>query len=470
MNSIELLLSLSTALGAVLAGYSYYRGSQFKAKLARYSEIVDKEAYIAEIDDQADKRQRALQEQEAAVKREIEQKQQRLREQETAAAKAVDASTQEAKRIGQEIQTLKQDLAKLQELSFLEDYGFYERRFTYEDSGKYAQALNACRERQKQMLKDNRAALCETTWSIGNSEAEGQKMTRNILKLILRAFNGECDAAISRIKYNNIETMINRIEGSYKAINQMGQTLNFQIAPTYKQEKIQELQLAYEYQVVKQEEAEEQKRIREQMREEERAQREAEKARLEAEKEELRYQKALEEARRQLETATAAKQSKLLAQIDELSRQLEEAQKLKDRAQSLAQITRSGHVYIISNIGSFGENVYKIGMTRRLDPMDRVVELGDASVPFPFDVHAMIYTTNAPTLEKLLHTKFHRRRMNVINERKEFFKVSIEEIEAALNEAMQSNPDLKFKMQLTKVAEAEQYRQTQAQNRELVAA
>ena len=134
------------------------------------------------------------------------------------------------------------------------------------------------------------------------------------------------------------------------------------------------------------------------MREEERALREIEKAKLDAEKEEQRYQQSLEKARIDIEQATGKQRDKLEAQILQLTQQLQDAHTNKERAISRAQMTKSGHVYIISNIGAFGEHVYKIGMTRRLDPMDRVDELGDASVPFPFDVHAIIFSQNAPEL------------------------------------------------------------------------
>ena len=132
-----------------------------------------------------------------------------------------------------------------------------------------------------------------------------------------------------------------------------------------------------------------------------------------------------------------------------------EAEKNKERAKSMAEITKSGHVYVISNIGSFGENVYKIGMTRRLEPMDRVRELGDASVPFNFDVHAMIYSKNAPELENLLHKEFYDNRVNKINDRREFFKVNLQDIKKALEKH-------NIQAEFTMLAEAEQYRQTLA--------
>ena len=141
--------------------------------------------------------------------------------------------------------------------------------------------------------------------------------------------------------------------------------------------------------------------------------------------------------------------------MKELEKSLEEAHSKNERAKSMAQQTRSGHVYIISNIGSFGEDVYKIGMTRRLEPLDRVKELGDASVPFTFDVHAMIYSEDAPTLEKVLHDKFAGKRVNMVNHRKEFFGVPIDDIE---KEVLKIDSSAEF----VKTIEAQEYTETKA--------
>jgi hypothetical protein len=189
------------------------------------------------------------------------------------------------------------------------------------------------------------------------------------------------------------------------------------------------------------------------MREEEKARKEIEAAIAKAIKEQETYQKALDKARKEVEMAEGAKQQKLQMQIAELEARLKEADSNKDRALSMAQQTKRGHVYIISNIGSFGENVYKIGMTRRLDPMDRVKELGDASVPFPFDVHAIIFSEDAPRLENEMHKEFGKKRTNLVNPRKEFFNVSLEEIEAV---AKRNNAKIEF----TKIAEARDYRES----------
>lgn len=190
--------------------------------------------------------------------------------------------------------------------------------------------------------------------------------------------------------------MEERILKAFEAINQLGTVMQVSITPTYLDLKLDELRLTHEYEEKRYQEQEEQRRIREQMREEERARREIEKAREEAEREEARFQKALEKARAEAARATGEQLQKLNDQIHSLEARLEEAQQQKERAISRAQLTKSGYVYIISNVGSFGQDVYKVGMTRRLDPMDRVYELSDASVPSPFDVHAMIYSENAP--------------------------------------------------------------------------
>jgi len=189
------------------------------------------------------------------------------------------------------------------------------------------------------------------------------------------------------------------------------------------------------------------------MREEEKTQREIEKARQEAEEEEERNEKALQKARAEIEKAKGQELERLTEKIKMLEGNLQKAHELKERAISRAQLTKSGHVYVISNIGSFGDTVYKIGMTRRLEPMDRIDELGDASVPFDFDVHGMIYSENAPELENILQKKLESKRLNLVNRRAEFFNTTIDEIETFVNE-------LNLKIQLTKMAEAKEYRET----------
>lgn len=355
-----------------------------------------------------------------------------------------------------QLNRVRAELAALDEEAHLQSFGFYTPRYNFASSERYQAKLDEVRERQKQMLKDKTAASCAIEWTVNGSAAEGRKQINQTLKLMLRAFNGECDAAIAKVKYNNVHVMEARIEKAREAINDLAEIQKCIISASYLQLKLDELHLAHEYEEKVQAEKEEQRRIREQMREEEQAQRELEKARQDAEKEEKRYADALRKAQEDAAKADGNKQQKLLAQIAELEKKLAEAHTNKERALSRAQQTRSGHVYIISNIGSFGEHVYKIGMTRRLDPMDRVKELGDASVPFEFDVHAIIYADDAPKLENTLHRAFDHRRVNRVNEKKEFFKVQIEEIVDLVKKHHRAEVDIVV------TATAEEYRKTVA--------
>lgn len=278
-------------------------------------------------------------------------------------------------------------------------------------------------------------------------------MQKQYCKLLLRAFNGECDAAVAKVTWNNATKMEERIAKAFDAINQLGGVMQVSIAPKYRELKLEELRLEHELEEKKRALAEEQRRIREQMRDEERAQREAEKAQSEAEAEESRFQKALDKARVELAKSKGEEHQRLNAKLVELEQKLAEAHAKTVRAKSMAELTKVGYVYVLSNVGSFGEDVYKIGMTRRLDPMDRVKELGDASVPFPFDVHAMVYSEDAPALEHELHQQFADRSVNLVNLRKEFFQVGLGEVETYVKKRG-------FTISFTKIAEAREYRES----------
>ena len=380
----------------------------------------------------------------------------------------IDGLTQQRKEqqekhrtLQREIDRLQKEFAALDEESNLQSFGFYKPRFDFPTSAEFQQKIEHTRTAQKNLITAGTAATCSTEWTVNGSVTEGRKKTEQYLKLLLRAFNGECDAATAKVKYNNVLVMETRIKKSYEAINKVSTRQDSRISPSFLDLRLRELYLVHEMHEKIQEEKEVQRQIREQMREEEQAQRELDKAKLDAEKEERRYADALRKAQQEVEQATGEKQQRLLAQIEALQQQLTQAQQLKQRAISQAQLTRSGHVYVISNIGSFGDDVYKIGMTRRLDPMDRVKELGDASVPFQFDVHAIIYCDDAPKLENTLHRLFHHRRVNRINERKEFFRVSLLEIAAAV---LDNHGAIEFLHE----AEAQDYRKTLAMNSEKV--
>jgi hypothetical protein len=309
------------------------------------------------------------------------------------------------------------------------------------------------------MLSQKTACVCSTEWTVNGDRREGRKMQDKQIKLMLRAFNGECDAAVGTVKYNNVVSLENRIKKSFEAVNKLGETQCTALTLDYWKLKYAELHLAYEYAQKKEDEREEQRAIREQMREEEKVAREIERAKEEAEKEEEIKTRALARARAELEQKTGRQNAKLESLIERLENELHEVLDRKAKAIARAQLTKSGHVYILSNIGTFGDGVHKIGMSRRLEPQERVDELGGASVPFPFDVHAMIYCEDAPKLENMLHRHFAHRRVNMINLRREFFRVTLDEIRAAIAE---HHGHVTF---LT-IPEAEQYRQTLAMLKE----
>ncbi len=347
------------------------------------------------------------------------------------------------------------------QISLLEDtleiysYGLYEPHFNYDTSTKFKEALDLCHQECKHQINSNLAIKCYLEWRVNGSRIEGKKQTRHYSKIMLRAFNGECDSAILKIRWNNAKSMEERINQSYTAINKLGETHSIRIESCYLDIKLKELRLTHEYQEKLHEEREEQRRIREQMREEERALREMEEVKIEAEKDALKYKNALDNARIDLNNKHGADHDALMLRIEQLEKNLKDANDLKERAISMAQLTKAGHVYVISNIGSFGDNIYKIGMTRRLDPAERVRELGGASVPFGFDIHAMIYSQNAPELESNFHRKFKIKKLNMVNGRKEFFNVTLEEIEEFANE-------LNHKVEFSKIVEARDYRETVA--------
>ncbi len=333
----------------------------------------------------------------------------------------------------------------------LAELGFYKPHFDFDTSERYKEEITEVKLLQKEMISEKTAIYATTEWTVEGSKAKGRTMTNRGIRLTARAFNNECDSATSNVTWNNIERMEQRIIKAFEAINKLNESNHILIEYDYLELKIKELKLTHEYKEKKHDEKEEQAEIRRQMREEAKLQQEAEKA----QKDEEKYQKLLDKANNEAEKASGEKLDKLKESIRVLSLDLEEAHAKNTRAKSMAQQTKSGHVYVISNIGSFGEDVYKIGMTRRLEPLDRVKELGDASVPFIFDVHAMIYSDDAPALENSLHKLFDSQRVNLVNSRKEFFKVTLDEIET---QAKKTSNNVEF----IKTAEAKDYTESKA--------
>ena len=432
-------MTLTIVLGllVIVLVYFAWRFSSDATRLrARYANIIDAEAAVA------------------AAKRDVERLQ---LEQQAFTAKDQQRRASLSAEYDQAFasyKALKSELALVEEGLNDVSFGLYKPHFDFQTPEEFKTSLVSLRERERALIHDGKAAVCPLNWTVGDSRKEGERMVKQNIKLVLRAFNGECEAARADVSWNNMGKMVERINKSCEAVNKLSGVLQVTITSEYLDLKLNELRLTHEYEECKYRDKEEQRRIREQIREEERAQREFEKAEQDAEEDEERYQRALARAQEEAAKATGAALEKLTAQVSAFEAKLDEARKKKERAISRAQLTKSGFVYVISNVGSFGEKVYKIGMTRRLEPMERILELGGASVPFPFDLHAMLYSDNAPELEFALHQLFADRRLNLVNPRREFYReVELDEIEGFVKQKGLS-------AQFIKEVEAREYRQT----------
>lgn len=360
------------------------------------------------------------------------------------------------KELQSKIVDLRKTLIGLKEIEELQSFGFYKTKYGLESSELYNQKLQEIRKKQKDMIKTKTATIHNTDYLVDGDKKKGKEFILDTVKLSLRAFNNECDNIISKVKFNNVEKSSERIKKIFKEINSLTDMQRVSIKQAYLRAKIEELYLKYEYECKKQEEKEEQQAIKERMREEAKVLKELEAARKKIEKEETHFSNAIKDLNEKLEKANDKEKLTLLEKIKELENKLKEVENAKQDLSNREQNTRAGYVYVISNIGSFGENVYKIGMTRRLDPMDRVKELGGASVPFKFDVHAMIFSEDAPSLENILHKKFEKNSVNKVNLRKEFFNVSLENIRKEV--LKNHNATIEFTM----LAEAQEYRESLA--------
>lgn len=346
---------------------------------------------------------------------------------------SISESSSRLSAMSAEIQNRSKDLVQLDDEILLQEFGLYRPKYKLVNSAAYKQRIESIRAEQSKMIKEKSAASAATNWSLNGNEREGKKMIADYVKLILRAFNNECDSTIEGVKFSNLDACRKRIGKSYDVLNRLGARMGISIKSRYRELKIEELELCHEYQVKKQEEKEELRRVREREREEAKLAREIEEARQTLAKEEKHFQNAQEKLRQQLAKASSEAERTLcekeLFAIDAKLSEIDAQKKDVDYREAHA---KAGYVYVISNIGAFGEGVYKIGVTRRLNPSERIDELGDASVPFDFDVHALVFSENAFGLESALHQKFETSRINRINLRKEFFRAPLDEIESTL--------------------------------------
>lgn len=309
----------------------------------------------------------------------------------------------------------------------------------------------------------NKLALLKLTEkeSVNNQEfvnissSGTKKVINDNIKQLLRCFNAECDNILLGVSVKNIDSMRNKVTKAFETLNKIFSVDGVQLTKKALELKLEELNLVYSYEVIRAQEIENQKAIKAQMLEEEKARREIEAKKKKLEKDEKQFSNEITKMMKYLQkTTNDAEKDLYLEKIKELEGKLKELTEEREVLLEREANARAGFVYIISNIGSFGENIFKIGMTRRLEPLDRIKELSSASVPFEFDVHAMIFSEDAPSLEAALHKKFEDKSVNRVNLRKEFFRVSIDEIEDEINKNYDKT------VEFTKIPVATEYRQT----------
>ncbi len=318
--------------------------------------------------------------------------------------------------------------------------------FSHTEAG---QRLKVARDKTKVMIRNGAAASCDYV------EATRKETATNF---VLDAFNGKVDSILSRVKQDNAGKLAQSIRDAFTLVNFNGKAFkDARINEEFLEARLDELKWAEIAQQLSAKERDEQRVAKEKIREEARAVKEQQQALQRAAKEEAMLEKALMQAKLQFEEATDEQREMYEQRLKDMEFRLKEAVERKERAKSMAEQTRKGYVYIISNVGSFGENIYKIGLTRRDDPFDRVRELGDASVPFGFDVHAMILGDDAPSLENQLHRHFLLRQINKVNHRKEFFRVTLGEIKSEID-----GLNLTTGVKWTMTSEAAEYRETLA--------
>lgn len=342
-----------------------------------------------------------------------------------------------------ELNQLQSDLADLEETKLLQSYGLYEPRYDFENTLIYKEQLLDIKNQLKQLVKDKKATEHNLEWTIEQDKKKESELISNTIKLSLRTFNSECEAIIAKAKYNNLEASEKRLRKIFSEINALTTIQEVTLSPAYLELKIAELYLKHEGEVKKQEEKEEEKALKE-----------LESTKKKVEKEVNRFKTSIQEIHTKLETASASEKTKLLKKLQETQPKLEKAEETYEALIKRGESARAGYVYILSNIGAFGEDVYKIGFTRKLDPQETIQDLNSESVPFNFDIHALIFSKDALTLKENLHKQFAQYQLNKVNGTKDFFKVSLSHIEQFIEKECEEE------VNIIRLAEAEEYKKS----------
>jgi len=378
----------------------------------------------------------------ADLEREMAEQALRLQRDRADAAEALRATSAQ-------LDEARKAIVTTEDLALLQEAGIYRYRHPLTDAVAYQKDLASIDEKIKAMVrKDGGAVLATTNWTVNGSAAQGRTMVRDFSKLLLRAFNAEADNLVRGLKPYKLDAAIERLTKVADVIERLGKTMQIKISTPYFTLRVRELELTADFLQKEAEEKEAERVERERLREERKVQQEIERERARLEKERQHYANALEA---------------LLAKGDDdasarLREQLADVQRAIEDVDYRAANIRAGYVYVISNLGSFGEEMVKVGMTRRLDPMDRIRELSDASVPFNFDIHALFFSKDAVGIETAMHERLAHRRVNLVNQRREFFRAT--PLEAKMHLAELAGELLQFQ----DVPEALEYRESLAQS------
>lgn len=342
--------------------------------------------------------------------------------------------------LNNEIKNIQKKIAVLESNHYLLSVDPYEFQYDFIASDDYLIQLNKIKTDQEQMKKKNLAYFCTADWSLQDSKKKGKNMTQDILKLMEISFEQECKSAIKEVNHQNIKRLEQKIEISFKKINNLAATINCKISEKYLILKKRELYLKYEFEQKKQEEQQRAQERRQQINQEKKERDESEKARREADEakqRQIRHQQELEKVRQEIEKAEVEKRQQLELKVQELEQKINKDRSDEEKAILRLNRVKSGNIYVISNIGSLGADIYRICMTRAKDTEKYVTEM-NPYVPFPFDIHLEIFSEDVSEDIKLLHQRFQDRRVNLVNERREFFKVSFDEIFDAVQDIKQA--------------------------------
>lgn len=313
---------------------------------------------------------------------------------------------------------------ELSDQAALQEVGIYRYHHPLESAVAYRERLDDLNRQVDELVKGGKAVLAADMFTYDGSLAKGRKMTADFSKLMLRAYNAEADNCVRSLRSGNAKTAIRRLDAAAASIEKLGSMMEMRVNPDFHALRVQEIELTADYQMKLQEEKERAREEREQLREQRKVEQELAAQREKLEKERAHYAAALAALGDESDPESGA----------DMRRRLEEIDQAIEANDYRAANIRAGYVYVISNVGAFGPGVVKIGMTRRLEPRERIQELGDASVPFPFDTHALFFSDDAIALEGELHKIFADRKVNLVNERREFFFVTPAEVREVLAE------------------------------------